>query len=554
MNKIMKRVLAGIASAALALAGMGATAATAQADQNQTITFTASTAKQLEGLNLKYYRIATYTQYDDAGSSNHNYELKTAGFTGDAATEKDPATTIRSTIKTILGTNAGKLPDDADPLAWAQSQNPAIFPYDASDMGTNSNNSRKLATALKSLAKSEGTLVTPKISQDDPTQATISVPAGVYVIVDNGSTNPTVPIIVPTGPLKNPISGATYEGKVNIKNTSTPTITKTSDCTTASIGQDCTYTLTTTMPNTTNHDTYTFTVTDTPGKGLTVDPTTVKIGATVATATDVASTSVTPNAAFEGDGTKKMTITLDKTQLEALPITAGNNIVITYTAHLNKDVLSTGSLKHSAKNSVVLNLNGAVSASVDAEIGTSDFSFKKVYGDGAPATTATFSVQDTTTKKYLQKQGADGSWSWGDATHAYNFTADDDGVYTFQGLANGTYRVSETKQADGALYMFGNFNVTIKNSDTVPAQSAVASDPWGLVSIKKQTAATDAVGSTPATPASSVVAVVTNVRTIRQLPLTGAAGIILAVLIAAVLFAGAFVLVSVYRRKAAARR
>lgn len=87
-----------------------------------------------------------------------------------------------------------------------------------------------------------------------------------------------------------------------------------------------------------------------------------------------------------------------------------------------------------------------------------------------------------------------------------------------------------------------NTDFTAFNTDhIVTVQVGGTNDPWGLVKAEND------VANDSSLPSASVI----NVRNLSQLPMTGAAGIILAVLIAAVLFGGAFILVSIYRRRAA---
>lgn len=142
-------------------------------------------------------------------------------------------------------------------------------------------------------------------------------------------------------------------------------------------------------------------------------------------------------------------------------------------------------------------------------------------------------------------------WKWvTEESQAAQFGPDDPetAVYTFQGLADGTYTIKEVRAASGANpALLPSFTVTIdhnKTSAPAVASTTAASDPWNLVAPKAQTL----------TPFSSLVATVSNVKNITQLPMTGAAGIILAVIAALLLFGAAFAIVAIYRRKTASRR
>lgn len=125
------------------------------------------------------------------------------------------------------------VPADEDPLAWAQSQDPAIFgntnggygDANATNITTpsanNAGNTRKLANHLASLTSSTSLLWeskdlgTPQGNDTDGWSAQITdVAPGLYVIVDTPNntvtTNLSVPMIVGTAPVGN--------GEINIKN------------------------------------------------------------------------------------------------------------------------------------------------------------------------------------------------------------------------------------------------------------------------------------------------------------------------------------------------
>lgn len=127
MNKLTKRVLAGVASAAIALTGLfaGASAASAApaapgtvvSGTDKTLTFKATNEGQLKNHTLKYLKIADYIDYGSTGtgtSSTEQYGLQTS----DA---------LKDQIRNFLHDLGKTVPADEDPLAWAQSQDPAIF-------------------------------------------------------------------------------------------------------------------------------------------------------------------------------------------------------------------------------------------------------------------------------------------------------------------------------------------------------------------------------------------------------------------------------------------
>ena len=98
-------------------------------------------------------------------------------------------------------------------------------------------------------------------------------------------------------------------------------------------------------------------------------------------------------------------------------------------------------------------------------------------------------------------------------------TSGADGKVTFKGLAAGTYTVEETKVPDGFLQ-----NVTPKFTVTIDKDGNVTfgTDVWGLMKD----------------------GVVKNVKSVTQLPLTGAAGITMLIVVA-LLLGGAAALIGV---------
>lgn len=595
MNKTMKRVLAGIASAALALTGLVGGAATANAAEptDPTLTFTATEEQQLTNAKLKALKIADYVAY--GSGTDIQYGLQTT------ETAKSAVTAVIESITKPGSTDKYSVPTGADPLAWAQSQK--IF--GSEETGTTDSNERQLADGLAALAKNNGTDLTlgaTTQNSDDTYQRTATVKAGLYVIVDESTTNPSVPMIVGTAPWKN------ATGTINMKNSQTPTgvskLIAGSHSASADLGENGkkTATLKVKMPEIANYSQYDFDIYDFADPGMTIDTATIKVTATVGSddnaktvtadhsvstinrakdsdgnyTEDVTGEKTLTTGNYDGNAGTALAISLDYTQLKALKdagVKTGDPLTITYDVWLNKSVLvndktgavktpTTSGLVHSAKNSVRVSANGTMSAvAADAQtatLSTSDFSFSKVWADGSPATGAQFTVSKTVngTPEYLQAQDATTkAWSWTtDKTKAQKFDATDDttgttdkNFYTFQGLAEGDYTVTEAKVADTANHAFTpSFTVTITHGDSTPAV-ATSNDVWGLV---RQGTSDDKTNSNGVAP----IAVVTNVHEITELPKTGAAGIILAVAIALLLFAGAFVLVSIYRRKAAARR
>lgn len=151
----------------------------------------------------------------------------------------------------------------------------------------------------------------------------------------------------------------------------------------------------------------------------------------------------------------------------------------------------------------------------------------------------------STDNKWLT-QDANGVWGKTDnEADAKVFTSGDKGVVSLEGLSEGVYTVKETKAPNGYLQAtVPTFTVTITDKDAdgvLDGHFTATFDEttlFGLVSQDEQTGA----------------AKVTNVKNISQLPLTGAAGVAMFLVLAVALGGVAFVTYSKSRSAARALR
>ena len=583
MNKLTKRVLAGIASAAIALTGLfaGASAASAAPETvttPDTLTFNATNESQPQNRQLKALKIADYIDYGvDATTHNHQYALKTSS-------DHNIKTLILNFLTAASPDGLGlSVPagNDEDPLAWAQSQYPAIFESENGGYA-DANSSSKVRKLAQKLASTAGTYGSD-LSLNTPTgsgsswQAVATVPngAGLYVIVDDSSTNPSVPMIVGTE------LSRFSTGTINIKNVGNVPQPKKqiegSSNATAGIGDSKQVTISFDISSAQRDGDWS--VKDIPSKGLSINTNfSVRIDDEASPQQCAAHTDHNYDSAScwweqvpETSATSSYyVIHLNKSVIHpsssnGTPVTT--HMTIQYSEALTDDVLgydSNGGVPtggaisnvHVATNTAYVEHHGMESAPSIASLATSDFRLKKVWGNGHPATGATFNIQNHS-GEYLKSNVGMTKWDWVDEAHATNFGADDlqyGNLYTFTGLPDGIYTVKENSAATGANpRLTPSFTVTITagnvvqtdgtivaNTNPVTVTRDVTGDPWDLVDPK----VVDVHSKDPN-------AIVTNVRNLSQLPMTGAAGIILAVLIAAVLFGAAFILVSIYRRRTA---
>lgn len=508
----MRKLFAGIAAAATLLGGMALGATSAQADGSGTVvksdvnfTFTAQDAKQLTNRKLDAYKIADYVQYGTG--SNATYGVQTAGTVTDNSG-------IKAALEAaVAGTNKTVPTDGGDLMAWALAEG-VLSVDNSADGAWNNSASRKFVESLKTTTDKLGTAEEVDLgAAANGTSATVTLPAGLYLFVDadysvgtNGAATPSIAILVGSGNVKDGVLNPLTEATVAIKNQTTAVTKKVNgeDVITASVGQKVTYTITSKVPqNTQYYSDYGYTYTDTPSAGQTVDFDSLKV--TVGDKSLNKGTDYT--VAQNKNGT--FTVTISSIQKQ----TAGALITVTYAAKVTE---AGASGSKAVTNAVVLSDNGA-EATDSTTITNSGFSFTKTDAQGNPLAGAKFEIE-----------GQNGASTPSTATA----TSESNGTVTFKGLADGTYKVTETEVPAGFQpNLKAAFTVTITNGKAVKYTGA---DIWGLA---------------PSTEVSdNYTYKVKNVKNVTQLPLTGAAGTTLFTVVA-LLVAGAGVTVALKSRQ-----
>lgn len=508
----MRKLFAGIAAAATLLGGMALGATSAQADGSGTVvksdvnfTFTAQDAKQLTNRKLDAYKIADYVQYGTG--SNATYGVQTAGTVTDNSG-------IKAALEAaVAGTNKTVPTDGGDLMAWALAEG-VLSVDNSADGAWNNSASRKFVESLKTTTDKLGTAEEVDLgAAANGTSATVTLPAGLYLFVDadysvgtNGAATPSIAILVGSGNVKDGVLNPLTEATVAIKNQTTAVTKKVNgeDVITASVGQKVTYTITSEVPqNTQYYSDYGYTYTDTPSAGQTVDFDSLKV-----TVGDKSLNKGTDYTVAKGENGKfTVNITSIKQQ------NAGDEIVVTYDAEVT-EAEATGS--KAVTNTVVLSDNGAEAA--DRTIITNgQFSFTKTDAQGKALADAKFEIEG---------QGDASTPSIATAT------SDSNGTVTFKGLADGTYKVTETNVPAGFQEnLKAAFTVTIANGKAVKYAGV---DIWGL--------------APSAEVSGNYTYKVKNVKNVAQLPLTGAAGTTLFTVVA-LLVAGAGVAVALKSRQ-----
>ena len=476
-----KRLFAGVAAAATMLGGLAIGAATATAADATANTITIN--GDVNGREFTAYLLGEYTN---------------PVVSGDAVTSVDfnQSTAWNPSIATAAQTAAAVAPAITIPdqykgneLAWIASLSQTS---DAARL-------RAFADALRAATSKPAPSTT--VTGADGTAVISGLTPGYYLVTDGDG----APILVGTN-IK--VGDAVYT-TLNDETLATafakptqptqPGKTVTGDTEgTVSLGDVLGYTITGVIPGNPSGETLTMKFKDVASKGLTLPSTkndfTVKIGEAVYT-------EYTLTQSIDAD-TKQTTTIFDLGDVKDY---AGKTVTITYNATVNKDAVDTvNNTAYVSKPNTDQYVEGT-----PVEKKLYSFDFTKQDADGNPLAGAEFTISgdDLDEKDYTANGGVT------------TVTSGADGKVTFKGLAAGTYTVEETKVPDGFLQ-----NVTPKFTVTIDKDGNVTfgTDVWGLMKD----------------------GVVKNVKSVTQLPLTGAAGITMLIVVA-LLLGGAAALIGV---------
>ena len=518
----MRKLFAGIAAAATLLGGMALGAASAQADDAATTPLLQVNNAQ-EGHTYTPYRFATF---ENAG--NGTVEVSTVEAWKDAVTaaadtangnDSIPAEYKNNPAAYVATFNAEQIREFATELAKTN-------PLPTADGAGLTVTAEQAGTAQPVAVSGEGWyLVTDTFTKSGETTATTGTPAVVATTV-NGLTDLTIVPDKVTGQ-----GNITTVGQFNAKteNPLTPP-NKTAkvgdvdvDGKTVNVGDTVNFTVSATVPaSAANYDVYPFTITDTASKGLKVAETnTFKVQVD---GRDVDSSLYTVTQT--GSAAVGTTTTITFASAKSL---AGKTIVVSYTGTVTKDALT--DLGGSVNNKAMITTNGGASGEGKTESKTYGFQFKKIGVDNdANALAGAQFVIKKKDGKFLKQDTESKAWSSvDDQTNATVFTSGADGLVQFKGLAAGDYTVMETNAPNGYAQNFKViFDVSIAENGTVTFKQ----DLLHQVTL----------------PTDDQIATVKNVKSITQLPLTGAAGTTLFIVVA-LLLAGAGVAVVVKSRQ-----
>lgn len=518
----MRKLFAGIAAAATLLGGMALGAVSAQADDAATTPLLQVNNAQ-EGHTYTPYRFATF---ENAG--NGTVEVSTVEAWKDAVTaaadtangnDSIPAEYKNNPAAYVATFNAEQIREFATELAKTN-------PLPTADGAGLTVTAEQAGTAQPVAVSGEGWyLVTDTFTKSGETTATTGTPAVVATTV-NGLTDLTIVADKVTGQ-----GNITTVGQFNAKNENplTPPA-KTAKVgnvdvngKTVNVGDTVDFTVSAAVTASAgNYDVYPFTITDTASKGLKVAETnTFKVQVD---GRDVDSSLYTVTQT--GSAAVGTTTTITFASAKSL---AGKTIVVSYTGTVTKDALT--DLGGSVNNKAMITTNGGASGEGKTESKTYGFQFKKIGVDNdANALAGAQFVIKKKDGKFLKQDTESKAWSSvDDQTNATVFTSGADGLVQFKGLAAGDYTVMETNAPNGYAQ---NFKVTFDVSIAENGAVTFKQDLLHQVTL----------------PTDDQIATVKNVKSITQLPLTGAAGTTLFIVVA-LLLAGAGVTVVVKSRQ-----
>lgn len=444
MKSLMKKVFAAAAAIATVFGLAATTVATANAADNATLTVSTADAK-FAGKTVNAYKMFSATVSGDGKAVSYTltdewkpFFEKSVGLTGVTSENvndkaNDYVSNLQGDALVAFATKASN---------WAQ---------------TTANNIAAGATATVSADASSGNYTATFAGLDygyyvvAVPGATLANTSGQYatlVSVDSTNVNTDIKGDLPTVDKKVQVDGT---GK---------------DATDAKIGDTLTFTLTSTIPDMSAYDTYTFNFKDTLSQGLTfgqVTSVTVE-GVTNPLTVNTDYTVTTPTVS---DNTLTVAMKDFKAKQQA---NAGKKITVTYTATLNENAVvggagNTNSAKIQYSNNPSTNETGESEPS-KVRVFTYGFTVDKYTGDeytdkarrlaGAEFTLAPKNDTDSTAISFVQVSAGDGTTNavyrvakTGEEGATTTIITPASGKVVFQGLKNGEYTLTETKAPAG---------------------------------------------------------------------------------------------------------
>lgn len=465
MKSLMKKVFAAAAAIATVFGLAATTVATANAaGGNATLTVSTKDAK-FAGKTVNAYKMFSATVSSDGGAVSHTLtDVWKPFFKDPAASGLTDNGVTDANVNDKANDYVSKLKDDALIAFAAKASNWAQ---------TKANNITADATATVSQNAATDGKYTATFTGLDYGYYVVAVP-GATVANTNGQYAALVRVHSTT-------VGVDIKGAL-------PTVVKKVNgegATHAQIGDTLTFTLTSTIPDMSAYNKYTFKFKDTLSKGLSFKQVeSVKVGDTTLTEnTDYTVTrpTVTDN-----------TLTVDMLNFKNQQTNAGKTITVTYTATLNKDAVVGG---HGNTNSATIQYSNNPSTGGTGEsepskvrVFTYGFTVDKYTGDNyTDAATrlagAKFTLAPKNGDPMSFVQVKDGSANanavyrvaTAGETGTTTITTPENGKVDFQGLKNGEYTLTETEAPAGYNKLASAIGVKVdgKNNGTDTTHATV---------------------------------------------------------------------------------
>ena len=465
MKSLMKKVFAAAAAIATVFGLAATTVATANAADGATLTVSTADAKFV-GKTVNAYKMFSATVGGEGANKAVSYTL----------TDTWKPFFMDSTASGLNGATGANVNDKANEyVSELAGDNLVAFATKASNWAQ---------TQAKNITADKTATVSAGATNGNYTATFTGLDYGYYVVAVPGAT-----LANTSGQYATLVSVDSTNVNANIKG-SLPTVDKKvqvngngADTADAKIGDTLTFTLTSTIPDMSAYDTYTFNFKDTLSKGLTYgDITSVTVegvDAPLVKDTDYTVTT-TPAAAGNTLLTVGMTDFKNKQQTNA-----GKKITVTYTATLNENAVVGGA---GNVNSATIQYSNDPSSTGTGEsepdkvrVFTYGFTVDKYTGDNyndaatrlAGAEFTLTAKGDTSAIKFVQVNA-------GSATEAAVYrvakagetagttttiTTPANGKVVFQGLKNGEYTLTETKAPAGYNKLASAIGVKVNGSN-----------------------------------------------------------------------------------------
>lgn len=465
MKSLMKKVFAAAAAIATVFGLAATTVATANAADDATLTVSTADAKFV-GKTVNAYKMFSATVGGEGANKAVSYTL----------TDTWKPFFMDSTASGLNGATDANVNDKANEyVSELAGDNLVAFATKASNWAQ---------TQAKNITADKTATVSAGATNGNYTATFTGLDYGYYVVAVPGAT-----LANTSGQYATLVSVDSTNVNANIKG-SLPTVDKKvqvggtgKDATDAKIGDTLTFTLTSTIPDMSAYDTYTFNFKDTLSKGLTYgDITSVTVegvDAPLVKDTDYTVTT-TPAAAGNTLLTVGMTDFKNKQQTNA-----GKKITVTYTATLNENAVVGGA---GNVNSATIQYSNDPSSTGTGEsepdkvrVFTYGFTVDKYTGDNyndaatrlAGAEFTLTAKGDTSAIKFVQVNAGSATE---DAVYRVakagetagtttTITTPANGKVVFQGLKNGEYTLTETKAPAGYNKLASAIGVKVNGSN-----------------------------------------------------------------------------------------